>query len=238
MINAASFFNISYGLYIVTSGNKTSRNGFIANSVFQVTATPPQFAVCCNKDNHTAGIIKETGVFVISVLAQEVSSKFIGHFGYKTGSNFDKLNEIKYFTGKTGAPVITENVVSYIECKVNQTVDSGTHLIFIGDVIQADILNDKTPLTYEYYRDVKKGIAPKNAPTFIDKKTLDTIKQQKKKNVKSSLRYKCPVCGYIYEPEKGDISTGIISGTSFEDLPDDWKCPVCETPKNDFFKLK
>jgi flavin reductase (DIM6/NTAB) family NADH-FMN oxidoreductase RutF/rubredoxin len=237
MINPASFFNVSYGLYIITSGNKKSRNGFIANSVFQVTATPPQFAVCCNKENYTAGIIKETGVFIISALDKNVSSKFIGNFGYKTGSKLDKLKDVEHFTGKSGAPVITENIISYIECKVNQTVDAGTHLIFIGNVIQADILNNKKPLTYDYYRDVKKGIAPKNAPTFIDKKTLDAIKQQKAD--KTPLpRFKCPVCGYIYEPEKGDASSGIIPGTAFENLPDDWKCPVCETPKNDFFKLK
>ncbi len=238
MINEASFLSVSYGLYIVSSGNESRRNGYIANSVFQVTARPPQFAVCCNKDNYTADIIKETGVFVISTLTQEASSKFIGHFGYRTGSKFDKFNNIAHHTGETGAPVVTENIVAYIECRVNQVVDTGTHLMFIGKVIQADVLNEKQPLTYEYYREVKKGIAPKNAPTYIDKKTLDTIKEQKKKQKKPSELYKCPVCGYIYDPDKGDPSSGIISGTSFDDLPADWVCPVCETPKDDFFKMK
>ncbi len=46
--------------------------------------------------------------------------------------------------------------------------------------------------------------------------------------------YICTVCGYVYDPEEGDPSAGIEPGTSFEDLPDDWECPVCGVGKEDF----
>ncbi|VVB63044.1 Rubredoxin [uncultured archaeon] len=51
-------------------------------------------------------------------------------------------------------------------------------------------------------------------------------------------KYVCAVCGYIYDPEKGDVDSGINPGTAFEDLPDNWFCPQCGAPKTDFEKLK
>ncbi len=50
-------------------------------------------------------------------------------------------------------------------------------------------------------------------------------------------RYVCNVCGYIYNPEKGDPDGGIAPGTIFEDLPDNWVCPVCGVGKEDFSPL-
>jgi hydroxylamine reductase len=50
-------------------------------------------------------------------------------------------------------------------------------------------------------------------------------------------KYKCLACDYIYDPEKGDPDAGIQPGTPFEDLPDDWTCPVCRVGKEQFEKL-
>jgi rubredoxin len=47
-------------------------------------------------------------------------------------------------------------------------------------------------------------------------------------------KYVCDVCGYIYDPSEGDPDSGIASGTAFDDLPDDWVCPVCGAPKSEF----
>ncbi len=49
-------------------------------------------------------------------------------------------------------------------------------------------------------------------------------------------KYVCEVCGYIYDPEEGDPDNGIEPGTKFEDIPDDWECPICGVPKDDFVK--
>jgi rubredoxin len=51
-------------------------------------------------------------------------------------------------------------------------------------------------------------------------------------------KYKCTVCGYIYNPEDGDADSGIPPGTPFEELRDDWKCPVCGAPKDSFEKVE
>lgn len=50
-------------------------------------------------------------------------------------------------------------------------------------------------------------------------------------------KYECTACGYIYDPEIGDPNSGIEAGTSFEDLPEDWVCPICGVEKDLFEEL-
>jgi rubredoxin len=52
------------------------------------------------------------------------------------------------------------------------------------------------------------------------------------------IKYRCTVCGYIYDPEEGDPESGIKPGTPFEELPDDWVCPVCGVTKDQFEKVE
>ncbi len=47
-------------------------------------------------------------------------------------------------------------------------------------------------------------------------------------------KYVCSICGYVYEPESGDPQNGVPPGTAFNDLPDDWKCPICDAEKDMF----
>jgi flavin reductase (DIM6/NTAB) family NADH-FMN oxidoreductase RutF/rubredoxin len=233
MINTEAFFKVNYGLYIVSSGNESERNGFISNSVFQVTAEPPQFAVCCSKANFSADLIKRAGCFSVSVLRQEVDADLFGKFGYKSGRDTNKFNGTRFIKGLTGAPVLLDDTVAWIECRTRDVFDVGTHLIFIGEVVQAEVADNLAePLTYSFYRKVKKGVAPKNAPTYIDQTKLE-----KKETTADTGRYQCPACGYIYEPSKGDPDAGIKAGTAFEDLPDSWVCPLCGSGKADFIKL-
>jgi flavin reductase (DIM6/NTAB) family NADH-FMN oxidoreductase RutF/rubredoxin len=233
MIDFEAFFKISYGLYIVSSGKKDQGNGFISNSVFQVTAEPAQFAACCNKDNYTAGLIRSTKAFAISVLHQDARTQLIGKFGYKTGRDTKKLEGTGFKEGIKGVPVIHDDVIATIECNLVNTFDVGTHYIFIGEVVASEILNKELlPMTYSHYRNVKKGIAPKNAPTYIDKSKI-----KNKHEKQATPKYKCPACGYIYDEAIGDPEHGIAPGTPFDDIPDDWVCPVCGTEKEDFYKI-
>lgn len=224
MINFEALFKVTYGLYIVCSGDKDKGNGFISNTAFQVSAEPARFAVCCNKNNFTAGIIQKHGAFSVSVLDKNVNAGIFGAFGYKTGKDFDKMKGLNIKYGSTGVPIVLNESVAYFEFKLLQTVDVGTHLMFIGELVNAEIIDDtKEPLTYLYYRQVKKGAAPKNAPTYIDKSKLE-----KKAEISELKKYKCPACGYIYDEATEKIK--------FKDLPDSWICPVCGTEKSDFIE--
>lgn len=51
-------------------------------------------------------------------------------------------------------------------------------------------------------------------------------------------KYVCTICDWVYDPAKGDPENGIAPGTSFEDLPEDWLCPICGAPKTDFEKVE
>jgi flavin reductase (DIM6/NTAB) family NADH-FMN oxidoreductase RutF/rubredoxin len=225
MINIEALLKISYGLYVISSGSKVRGNAYISNTVMQVASNPPTFAACCNKNNFTADFIQKSGAFSISVLDQNASSGIIGKFGFKSGNDIDKMigTQIKY--GQTGVPIVLDESIAYLECKVLQTVDVGTHYMFVGELVEADVLDaTKEPLTYLYYRQVKKGVAPKNAPTYIDKSKLET------KVTNADLKkYECPSCGYIYDEAIEDVK--------FVDLPDDWVCPTCGTEKSDFFEI-
>jgi rubredoxin len=50
-------------------------------------------------------------------------------------------------------------------------------------------------------------------------------------------KYRCKICGYIYDPAEGDLDGNIPPGTPFENLPEDWKCPVCGAPKEEFEEI-
>lgn len=52
------------------------------------------------------------------------------------------------------------------------------------------------------------------------------------------MKYRCTVCGYIYDPENGDAASGVAAGTPFEKLPEDWVCPLCGAPKEQFEKIE
>jgi flavin reductase (DIM6/NTAB) family NADH-FMN oxidoreductase RutF/rubredoxin len=233
-MNFEAFFKMTYGLYLISSKFQDKLNGFIANSVFQVTAEPPQIAISANKNNFTTELIKKSRSYTISVLQQDTDIEFIAEFGYKTGRDFDKFSNLNFKYGDTGVPIVIDNAVAFFECKLKQEVDLGTHILFISEVINCDIIdNTKIPITYTYYREEKKAFAPENAPTYIDKKKL---KISEESDGKMSERYKCSVCGYIYDPAAGDDIGGIAPGTPFEDLPENWVCPVCGAAKEEFEK--
>ncbi|MCD6239585.1 MAG: rubredoxin [Thermotogae bacterium] len=224
-MNPKALYKIGYGMYVVTSKMDGKLNGQIANTVFQVTSEPPTIAVSINKQNLTHEFIQKSKAFGVSILSKEAPLKLIGHFGFKTGKEIDKFKDVSYKTGVTGVPIPQDYVTAYLEIEVVNTVDAGTHTIFIGRLANAEVINNEEPMTYAYYHESKRGRAPKTAPTYIEEDEKGDGKMKK---------YKCKVCGYVYDPEKGDPDSGIKPGTTFEELPDDWVCPVCGAGKEEF----
>ena len=222
---------VSYGLYIICSKNNDKINGQIANVLFQITAEPPRVAISINKQNLTHEYIKKSKVFAASILSVDAPMTLIGNFGFKSGRDIDKFKDINYKIGKTKAPIITDDSLAFVEGKVIDSIECGTHTIFIGEVVDAQILTEAEPMTYAYYHICKGGVSPKTAPTYI--KDIDTKKEKEEEKMD---KYVCKICGYVYDPEKGDPDGGIDPGTAFEDIPDDWVCPLCGAAKSDFEK--
>lgn len=236
-----AFFKLSYGLYVVGSKSGDKLNGYIANTVFQVTAEPAQLAISCSKDNYSSKLIEESGAFTISILQQEVAQNIISVMGYKSGQEINKFEGLNFIEGSKGAPILTDGCLAWFDCKVVQKLDVGSHILFIGSVIDSKLIDEtKEPLTYAYYKEVKKGVAPKNAPTYIDKSKLSNANEESKipKINKYTQKWECTVCGHIYDPIEGDPDEGIAPGTPFEDLPEDWVCPICGASKEDFMPME
>lgn len=231
-----AFYKLSYGLYVVGTKSGDKLNGYIANTVFQVTAEPAQLAVSCSKDNLSANMIEESGAFSVSVLHKDAGQKVISTMGYKSGSGINKFDGFNFIEEKSGSPILTDDCIAWFDCKVVQKVDVGTHILFIGEVLDSKVIDEeKEPMTYAYYREEKNGVAPKNAPTYIDKAKLSTPKEEVSAAIDPlTQKWECTVCGYIYDPVEGDPDGGIAPGTPFEDIPDDWVCPICGVAKEDF----
>jgi rubredoxin/flavin reductase (DIM6/NTAB) family NADH-FMN oxidoreductase RutF len=227
-MNAKALYKINYGIYVLSSKLGEKLNAQISNTIFQVTSEPKRLALSVNKQNLTHEFIDKSMVVGISVLSKKTPLEFIGRFGFRSGRDFDKFEGINYRIGITGAPIVLDNTVAFIEGKVVDSFDVGTHTLFIVEVVESEVLNEEEPMTYEYYHNVKQGSAPKTAPTYIDDK----------KDTKTKSKYVCKVCGYVYDPEKGDATQGIKPNTSFKDLPENWKCPVCGVSKEYFQEIK
>jgi len=167
-MNPKTLHQISYGLYVVTARKGDKINGQIANTVFQITSKPPTLAVSINKENYTHEFIKKNRSFVVNVLDRDTGMVFIGRFGFKCGRDIDKFDGIKYRLSPLENPILEENSTAFLEVRVDKEIDVGTHTIFIGEVVDADIISDSEPMTYAFYHLVKKGKAPKTAPTYIE----------------------------------------------------------------------
>jgi len=228
-MNLNALHNCSYGLYVISSRKGDRLNGQIANTLFQVTSDPPTITVSINKQNLTHEFITESKTFAASILSRDTPLSFIGHFGFKSGKEVDKLKDVNYKLGETKAPIVLDHTLAYLEARVINQVDVGTHTIFIGELVGADVLREGEPMTYAYYHQVKRGTTPKTAPSYIE---------ERKEAAPKMAKYECTVCGYIYDPELGDPDGGIKPGTPFEEITDDWVCPVCGASKDQFKKIE
>lgn len=242
-----AFHKLSYGLYIIATELDGKKFGYIGNTAFQITSEPAQIAISSHKNNYSTSKILESGKFSISVLKKEVNTSLIGEFGFMSGAEFDKFRNVQTITSVTGAPIITDSSVAWFDCKVVNSIDVGSHILIIGEVVDSDVISGDEPLTYDYYREKYKMLAPKNAPTYLEKEKLEkeivpeqVVKTESKVEIQTEKTdelssFTCSICGFQYNPEEGDPAMGIPPGTPFEDLPEDYKCPICNAGK-DYFK--
>lgn len=213
-MNKNAFRSLSYGVYIISTLDGERATGCVANSVMQITSSPATIAVSMNHDNYTNSCIKKSGKFAISILSEESNSELIGRFGFQSGKDVDKFDGIEAVEIE-GLSVVPDSC-GYIVCKVIDQMETATHTVFLGEVLDADVLKNEEPMTYAYYHKVVKGKSPKNAPTYIPEEVEEKVEDAK---------WVCGICGYVYEGE-----------TPFEELPEDFKCPICKQPKNVFVR--
>ncbi|MEA5059046.1 MAG: flavin reductase [Candidatus Pelethousia sp.] len=218
-MNTKVFRSMSYGVYVTTSMDGERPVGCITNSIMQITSQPATVAVSVNHDNYTNGCIEKSGKFAFSILAEGSERSLIGRFGFKSSRDVDKFEGLSYKMAE-GLPVLLDGC-GYVICKVVGKMETSTHTVFLGEVIEAEV-SDKTPaMTYAYYHEVIRGKSPKNAPTYIPEEDKKPIAKAEKPAPK--VKYVCKICGYVYD---GDP------------LPADFICPICKHPASDFERVE
>ncbi len=210
-MNAKAFRKLSYGVYVISTWDNGRATGCTANSAMQITSDPATIAVSINHNNYTNQCIAQSGRFAISILSEESDPSIIGTFGFQSGKDVDKFESVAHEI-RGNMPVV-KDACAYICCEVIDKMETATHTVFLGKVVDADQQSDQEAMTYAYYHKVVKGKSPKNAPTYIPEEAP------------AGPVWVCSVCGYVYEGEK-----------PFEELPDDFACPVCKQPKTAFAK--
>ena len=214
MINKNTFRNMSYGVYIISTLDGTRPTGCVANSAMQITSEPATIAVSINHDNYTNGCIAKTGKFAISILSEESDPALIGKFGFKSGKDVDKFDGVEAIVKEDIS--IVSDACGYVVCKVIDKMETATHTVFLGEVIDAEVLKQEDAMTYAYYHKVVKGKSPKNAPTYI----AEEVEEVK------AAKWVCGICGYEYN-----------GAVPFEELPENFVCPLCKQPKSVFKKV-
>lgn len=148
-----ALFAISYGLYIITAHHEGVDNGQCANTCFQVTSEPSRIAIGINKKNYTHELITQSGKFGVSVLNQQ-GHDFARKFGYRSGREVNKFEGVSVHRGELGI-LLLDDVLSTMEAKVIAQLDAGTHTLFLGEVVNAEVLQEAEPMTYAYFRATK-----------------------------------------------------------------------------------
>lgn len=201
--------NLSYGVYVVTTRDNDKPAGCIVNCVMQITYDT--LCISVNHENYTNLCIDKSKKFAVSILGEHVADNIIPTFGFSSGREVNKFETIK--TIKIDGLDIIEDSVGYIICELVDKFETETHTVFIGKMIDGDMLNKDVPMTYDYYHKIKKGKSPKAAPTYMEEKTDS-----------SKIAFRCKICGYIYE---GDITQE----------PDTYVCPICKKDKSFFERI-
>lgn len=215
-MDLTAFYKLTYGLYIVSSSAEGLDAGCIVNTVTQVTAEPPKVSVAVNKDNTTAKVIQKAGAFAVTALTQSADSKLIGTFGFRSSQEEDKFQNFHTERDQAGMPYVTDWAAARFSCKVIQTVDLGTHWLFIGEATEAEKLLPEEPMTYTYYHTVLKGGTPKTAPSY-----KGDAEEFPEEAPAAGERWRCTICGYIYEGP----------------LPADFVCPLCGVGAENFERI-
>ncbi len=161
------------------SGEK--KNGCITNTCMQIANDPTRIAIAVINTNYTCDLIKESGMFTLSMLDKTVSFDTIKHFGFQSGRNVDKLANLTLPEDDNGIPYMGWSACAMLSAKVIDSMDLTSHTLFIAEVTDARVLSDKAPLTYADYQNEVK---PKPEKVSSDKKVV---------------AWKCKICGYVYE---------------------------------------
>ena len=199
-------FNIQYGLFVITTCDGGRDNGCISNTIAQVAMQPDHISVALCKDNLTTELIQRSRRFTASILSEAADFELFKHFGFQSGHEVDKFADFKDCRRiSNGTLAITRGTNTFLSVEVEQVVNLGSHVLFIGPVTEMEVLSDVPSATYSYYQE---HIKPKPEAKKSDSSLPPGMH-----------KWRCKICRFEYIGET---------------LPDDYICEICKHPASDF----
>jgi len=176
-----ALYNISYGLYVITSNDGKRDNGMISNTVMQITNKPAKVVIGINKANYSHDVIKETGIMNVNCLSMDAPFAVFEKFGFQSGRDTDKFAGETVTRSENGLVVLDQYVNAVLSLKVENYIDMDSHGMFICSVTEERVLSDKETMTYTYYQ--------------------NNVKPGRKAEENKKKGFVCKICGWVYEGE-------------------------------------
>lgn len=185
-MDSKTMYKLSYGLFVLTAHENGKDNGCIINTAIQVTSNPNRISIAVNKANLTHDMIMNTKKFTVSVISEAADFELFKRFGFQSGRDVDKFAGFTACKrGYNGVNYVTEGTNGFISAWVEQTIDLGTHTLFIAAVTDMEVLSGVPSATYAYYQNNIKP-KPQAVGTTASGQTV----------------WRCTVCGYEYVGEE------------------------------------
>ncbi len=242
MMDTKALFKLGYGLYVIGTELDGQLAGCTANTVVQITGDPAQIAVGLNKANYTNELIHKSGKLTVSILDKTADMDLIANFGFQSSRTADKFHTSgqPFVADAFQVPYLAEHTSAVLSAKVVNTMDCGTHTLFLCELTDAQVLSKEEPMTYAYYH--------------------SDVKNQKKAAAPAAEQWRCSVCGHVHdgalsedfvcpickqpasvfvkvEPEVKESWKCSVCGYVHEGaMTDDFVCPVCKQPASVFEK--
>jgi len=149
-IDAAQFRTVighfATGVTVVTTAAGEEMQGMTANAVTSLSLDPLMLLVCVEKNTHTHRVLQAGGMFAVNVLGehQEDVSRL---FAQRAEPEIGSLRGQRFRLGRTGAPIL-EDCMAYLECETASQLDGGDHTIFVGRVVEAEVVREAGPLIF------------------------------------------------------------------------------------------
>lgn len=213
-----AFYNLTYGLFLLTAREDRRDNGCIVNTVVQVASEPARIAVSVIRKNHTCDMILRTGKFGVSALTEDAPFDLFQRFGMQSGRDVDKFEGFSGARrGEDGLLYLDRHANAAFSATVTERHDLGSHILFIAEVTDARRLADQPSCSYSYYQ--------------------SHIKPQPRRSEKK--QWVCSVCGYVYEGDEvpddflcplcnhGKEDFVPVTAPAAESAAKKWVCSVC-----------
>ncbi len=138
---------ISHGVAAITTYWDEKPYGMAAAWFTRASNEPYLMTVSVWQENFTHDVFLKSHVFAANILGEN-KQKLAIHFGRQSGRDIDKFSHITYRTEVTGSPILYKDAIAYMDCRIVDTLKAGDHTIFLGQILQAAILNEDNPLIY------------------------------------------------------------------------------------------